>query len=224
VTLSSVALLAIVALEVAALAVLGIHLASGGGEVVTVSSSPTYASPVRLPAGTAYVRSTVVAPDTIVVAHWIHTRRGVFSVRIQVPRVLGLAPQALEVSDLVVASDGRSIPEATLPRGRRVQAYRVPPGRHFYVSYVLTGPIQPGRSPSGPTLSVVTALGVSTPPALITRTIHRVVGAPVVGVVCSASRPKAVATPCGQKVGRGWRVDLRGTHSADRVMARMKPS
>ena len=221
-TTSTVALVGIVALEVGALAVLGVHLASGRGEVATVSSSATYGPPVHLLPGTAYVRSTVIAPNTIVVTHWIHAGRGAYRVRIQVPRLPGLAPDALAVSDLVVVSDGRSIAEPTLPHGLRVQTYLVPPGRHFYVSYVLTGPIEPSGSPKGSEPSMVTALGVSTPPSPVTRTTHSVVGAPVLGLTCSANRPKADATPCGRKVGSAWRVDLRSAHAADRVMARME--
>src|SRR4051794_8891729 len=68
---STAALVGVVALEVAALGVLAYHVASRTDEAVTVSST-SYAAPVRLPAGTAYVRSRVVAPGTLMVSHWIH--------------------------------------------------------------------------------------------------------------------------------------------------------
>lgn len=218
---STVALVGIVALEVGALAVLGVHLASGGDEVATVAASGFYAAPVHLPAGTAYVRSRVVAPGTLVVTHWIHADRDVDSVRVQVPEAPGPGPRAVAVSDLVVASDGRSIREATLVPGQVLTTFTVPPGRRIFVSYVLTGAVPPQGSQPGKGLAQVTALDVSAPPVTVTRTAHHVLGARLLGLECSPPLPDAVPRPCGRASGDGWRVDLLGGHSSDRVLARL---
>jgi hypothetical protein len=125
------------------------------------------------------------------------------------------------VSDLVVASDGRSIREATLVPGQVLTTFTVPPGRRIFVSYVLTGAVPPQGSQPGKGLAQVTALDVSAPPVTVTRTAHHVLGARLLGLECSPPLPDAVPRPCGRASGDGWRVDLLGGHSSDRVLARL---
>ena len=218
---STMALVGIVGLEVAALGVLGAHLVSGRHEVAPVSADRSYAAPVDVPAGTAYVRSRVVAPDALAVTHWIHTGRPVSSLRIQVPRTPGLAPGQVAVTNLVIASGGRSIPGSVLPAAGSVRTYVLPPGRRIYVSYVLTGTVQSSGSPPGRALAQITALDVATPQGPFHRTVFRVVGAKILAIACAPNRPNGIALPCGETVAGGWQVDLRGARSDDRVTAQM---
>jgi hypothetical protein len=218
---STAALVGIVGLEVAALAVLGAHLVSGRHEVAPVSADRSYAAPVDVPAGTAYVRSRLVAPDTLAVTHWIHTGRPVSSLRIQVPRTPGLAAGQVAVTNLVIASGGRSVPGSVLPAAGSLRTYVLPPGRRIYVSYVLTGTVRSSGSPPGRALAQITALDVATPQGPFHRTVFRVVGAKILALACAPNRPNGIALPCGETVAGGWQVDLRGARSDDRVMAQM---
>jgi hypothetical protein len=219
---STAILVLIVALEVGALGVLAFHLTRGNDELGRTVSSRIHGPPTRLPAGTAFVRSRVVAPDTIMVTHWIHAGRDVRALRMQVPKVPGLGPRAISVSDLVVISDGRSIPQAAPPQGRVAATYVLPPGRHVYVSYLLTGAIRSHGSGNARAVARITALRVSTPPVLLRDITHSVVGARDLALACAPRLPTAVPRTCGGPAGGGWRVELRGVRKGDRVLARMK--
>lgn len=221
VSVSTMILLAVVGLEVVAMVVLGMHLGSPNDQGAVVSYRSSYVAPVDVPVGTSYVRSRVVAPDTLRVSHWIHADRDISRVRIRVPHVPGLAPGALTVSDLVIASDGQPVPAPGLPGAGHGRSYVVPPGRDVYVGYVLEGALQHSSSPAGRALARLTSLEVATPQAPGTGTTDTVVGARVLALACSPGGHHALPRPCGSETRGTWRVVLRGGHTSDRVMAQL---
>lgn len=221
-SVSTVILLTIVGLELVAMAVLALHLrASPHDEGSVVSYRSGYAAPVPVPVGTAYVRSTVVAPEALRVTHWVHTGSDVGRVRIRVPHMPGLAPGTVALSDLVIASDGQPVPASRLPGTGPGRTYVVPAGRHIYVRYVLLGALERSSSPAGRALARFTALDVDTPEDSVARTRHTVVGARVLALACSADRPDALPHPCGSETNGTWRVVLGSGHTHDRVTAQM---
>jgi hypothetical protein len=194
---------------------------ANNGAGAAPSSANRYAPPVRVPVGTSYVRTRVIGPEQLRVTHWIHTHSGVLQVRVRVPHVPGLEPGAVQVSRLVVASDGRSVPGAAAPQASREATYVVPPGRQIYVSYVLTGAVQLTGSSPGRALARITSLDVVAAQDPVARTMFSIVGARVLALACAHGRPSGLPRPCGRVTDGRWQVDLRNAHTDDRVMAQM---
>lgn len=219
-SVSTAVLLLVVGLEVAAAAVLAVRLGSAHDEGATVSGRSSYGAPVRVPVGTAYVSTRVVAPESLRVTHWLHTGSDITRVRIHVPQVPGLVGE-VTVSNLVIAAEGQPVTAPALPSQALGQTYVVPAGRHIYVSYVLQGALQRDSAPAGRALARFTALDVATPQAPVTRSRRSVAGARVLALACSPSRPGALPYPCGSPAGSTWGVVLAKGHTGDRVMAQL---
>jgi hypothetical protein len=209
-------------------AAVAVHLLRGSGLGVVASSTPEtrrYVAPVPVSAGTAFVSTEVLDPQSLRVTHWIHTDRPVSRVRISAPRVPGVAADAVGVSDLVVASGSQTVGGVTAPGPGSARVYVVPPGRWIYVSYVLTGVLQHSGTPAGRALAPLTALGVSTDQDPVVSSLHRVEGAQVLALACSSTRsPTALVRPCGTVHGGTWQVELHAPHTSDRVLAQMNLS
>lgn len=203
-----------------------VHRLRGSGlSGTTTPGGRRYVAPVPVSAGTAFVSTQVVAPQTLRVTHWIHTDQPVFRVRISAPQVPGVVTGAIRVSDLVVASGAQTVSGVTAPAQGSAHVYVVPAGRWIYVSYVLSGVLQRSGTPKGRALAPLTALGVSTDQDPVVTTLHRVVGAQVLALACSStSHPAALVRPCGTVRDGTWQVELRGAHTGDRVLAQMNLS
>jgi hypothetical protein len=210
----------VLALEVAVLlALLVPHVLRDGGTDHTAADR--YAAPAPVPAGTSFVRTQVISSQSLRVTHWIHTDRPVYRVRIDTPQVPGVAADALVASGLILASDGRAVPDAKRPTAGAAHTYAVPPGRRIYVTYVLTGAIQHSAPPAGRALAVLTTLGVTTIQDPVVQTTHSIVGASILTLACSPNRSGAVPRPCGTARNGSWQVELHAPHTGDRVLAQM---
>jgi hypothetical protein len=205
------------------LALVGLRAMSDHGGDVLTSGDP-YSAPVPVAADSAFVRTRVVAPERLRVAHWIHTDRLVHRVRISAPRATAADGGAIVVSDLVLASDGRIVQGERPPSPGSTHTYDVLPGHRIYVTYVLSGALLYGGTPAGRALAPVTSLGVATVGDPVAQVTHSVVGAQVLSLACTPNHPGAIPRPCGTVHDGSWRVDLGKAHAGDRVMAQMNLS
>ncbi|WP_151083549.1 hypothetical protein [Nocardioides cynanchi] len=220
-SVSTLILLVVVGLEIAAMAVLAFHLAASPQDQGATVSFRSYAAPVPVPMGTAYVRSRVVSPEDLRVTHWVHTGGDVSRLTIRLPHVPGLAPGAVTVSDLLIASDGQQATAPALAGHGPGQTYVVPAGRHIYVSYLLHGALDRSSTVAGRVLARFTALDVATPQQPVDRARYTVLGGRVLAMACSPDRPHALPRPCGGPAGGAWRAVLGRGHTDDRVMAQL---
>ena len=210
----------VVLLLMTALATLVVReIKRGGGDTGSLAGQVSYAAPVAVPAGDAYVRSTVLPGGRLRVEHWIRTRHLRNELRIQLPDVTGLPPGALTAGHLVLAADGlRVYAPASVPRRGLMLA--VPPAHRLFVSYVLSGAVQASDHPAGRALARVVAIDVDTGEPT-TRSVTTVVGAHVLALACSAPTRGALPQPCGAVRDGAWQVELATPHAHDRVMAQL---
>ncbi len=201
-------------------ALLARHLAAPDDREVAATASAPYLAPVRVPVGNAFVRTQVVAPDSLRVTHWVHTDRPVTVVRVGAAQAPGVAA-VIGVSKLVVAADGRTVLRERAPSAASAHTYVVPPSRRIFVTYVLTGALQRSDTLATRALAPLTALDVSTVQAPVHQATYSVVGAQVLQLACSANEPTSLPRPCGTVRDGSWQVDLRGPETKDRVIAQL---
>jgi hypothetical protein len=194
----------------------------GSDEQPIVIHSHPFAAPVRLIPDSSFVRSRVLTSGDIVVKHWIRTSRRVQAVNLRAPPVRGLKPQALSVSDLVVASDGLRMPVLSPVDPDGVMTFELPPTKRIYVRYRLTGVVQSSGGPDTRALARITALDVSTSTRLVHTTLN-VVGAQVLALACTP-KGRDVPTPCGTKRGGRWSASLGPGQQDSQVMAQLNLS
>jgi hypothetical protein len=194
----------------------------GSEEQPVVIHRHPYAAPVRLVPDTSFVRSRVLTSGDVVVKHWIRTSHRVQAVNLQAPPVRGLKPQALSVSDLVVASDGMLMPVLSPVDPDGVMTFELPPTERIYVRYRLTGVVQSSGGPDTRALARLTALDVSTSTRLVHTTLN-VVGAQVLALACTP-KGRDVPTPCGTKRGGRWSASLGPGQQDNQVMAQLNLS
>jgi hypothetical protein len=202
-------------------AAVGIWLAAGwqGADRARLTRSETFAAPVRLAPDTSWVRSRVLPSGDLVVTHWIRSTRPVRTVTLRTPQVLGLAPDAVHVDQVVLAADGLLAPVAGQPHGTDVVTYRIPATHRLYVRYRLSGALQEA-GPDGRALARITSADVETGSSLV-ETTRTVVGAQVLALACSSAAPGAVAVPCGSVDDGRWSVHLGRSDGGSRVMAQL---
>jgi hypothetical protein len=200
----------------------GIWLTTSGGTTspTRLARSGTYQSPVRLAPNTSYVQTRVLPSGDLVVTHWIRSRRPVYWVRIRTPQVLGLAPGAVKVQDVTLASDGLLSSVVAQPPGLRLRTYAVPAAHTLFVRYRVSGAVERSRSAEGRALARLTALDVSIGEPLV-ETTQRVVGAQVLALACTPAGPRALAVPCGTVDHGSWQVRLARAHRDQQVSAQV---
>jgi hypothetical protein len=201
-----------------------VWLATGwhGGDRAQLTRSDTFDAPVRLAPDTSWVRSRVLRSGDLVVTHWIRSSRAVRTVTIRTPHVVGLAPDAVHVEQVVLATDGLLSPVEGQPRGTDQVTYRIPATHRLYVRYQLSGALQ-RSGPAGRALARITSADVEIGSSLA-ETTRTVVGARVLSLACSSARPGAVAVPCGSDHRGRWSVRLGRSDGASRVMAQLDVS
>jgi hypothetical protein len=189
-----------------AVAALGVRLVrQGTSDSGSLSSAKGPAAPVQLRAGSAYVRSTVLADGRIRVTHWIHPRKFVSEIRLHLPSVRGLASGALSVSDLVAVADGHRVYAPPSIAGDDATLY-VPGAHRIVLRYVLGGAVERTEPPAGRALARVVAVDVRDGHSTTRRTTA-VTGPRVLSLACTAPRRDALPLPCGTADGTGWSVD-----------------
>jgi hypothetical protein len=181
-----------------------------------------YAAPVRLAANSSFVRSNVLRSGDVVVTHWIHTGRPVDAVTLQAPRVIGLAPDAVSISGVVVAADGTRMPVSSAVRSTGPTTLAVLPADRLYVRYRLSGVVQVSGGAGERALARITALDVSTTSPMV-RTTLTVGGAEVLALACTPVG-QDVPVPCGRDTGEYWSARLGRGQQGSQVMAQLNLS
>jgi hypothetical protein len=181
-----------------------------------------YAPPVHLDRGSSLVRSRVLPSGDVVVKHWIRTDLPVDSVNLRVPRVAGLPPHALSVSDLILASNGtRTVASSPVdPVG--ISTFALPPTQWLYVRYRLSGVVQSSGGSGERALARITALDVTTS-SPVQRTTLAVVGAKVLSLACTP-QGQDMPTPCGNDSHGIWSTRLGQDEQGSQVMAQLNLS
>lgn len=192
-----------------------------GEQQATLSQVVTYAPPIPLSAGTAYIRSKVLPSGAMDVTEWIRTRSPAGSLTLRIPSAAGLAPGSVTISRVVIAANGSrtsSLPVAHQPSSLRV--FRLPATQSLYVRYRLTGAVQTATTP-GRAMAVITSLDVTTGKPL-TSTTETVVGPDVLALACSLGLPTAAPVSCGFFQQGRWSIRLDGAKQASRVSAQVE--
>jgi hypothetical protein len=182
----------------------------------------SYAPPVHLDRGSSLVRSRVLPSGDVVVKHWIRTDLPVRSVNLRVPRVAGLPPHALAISDLILASNGTQTVASSPVDPVGVSTFALPPTNWLYVRYRLSGVVQSSGGPGRRALARLTALDVTTS-SPVQHTTLAVVGAKVLSLACTA-HGQNVPTPCGTDSNGTWSTHLGQGEQGSQVMAQVNLS
>ncbi len=185
-----------------------------GPEVLTVQPA------TDLPRVGASVETRVTARGDLEVSHWIRTRVPLEQIRVAAFPAPGL-PEVPTAAAVLVAGDGKVVSRHD-EVGAAGRVYRfAQPVRLVYLSYRLTGAVDPAGSVTGRALLRVTALDVDyRPRAGPTRVT--VLGPVVRNLACFAREELPVlAAPCGMPRNDGWQVLLRGAAASDRVIAQV---
>jgi hypothetical protein len=213
----------IAALSAAAMVVAGLAwLVTGrnsGEHDLTLANN--FAPPTHLRPDTSFVRSRVLPSGDLDVTQWIHSRRLMYVVTLDVPRVAGLSPRSVSATGVTLASNGlRTAKLASMGSALGTRIFHIPPTHSLYIRYRLSGVVERSSGTSGRALARITSLDVGTTTRLV-NTTQTVVGARVLNLACTPEQPSGLTTPCGTEHGGNWVVRLHGAETTNQVMAQL---
>jgi hypothetical protein len=174
--------------------------------------------PVPLTNNESYARSRILPSGDLRVAEWIRSPTMLFSITLAAPRLPGRAPGAVRAHDLVIEAGHTVHGPMTVGAAGRTMGFMG--AKSIYLSYRLTGVLEP--SPSGNGRALARAISLDTYYESATGTSTRTVtGAEVLNLACWSEDRDAAPEPCGSVEGGQWQVELDADHRADRVMAQL---
>lgn len=187
---------------------------SGSSQVVS-----TFDPPVEVAEDSSYVQTRVGADGTLQVTHWIRTGEPLRSLGLHLPLFLDESGPG-RATDIEVLADGRLAAGPAEVDAATQGTYLFRSSRTVTVRYTLSDALELSKARGGRALARVTALDVTYAGEPASST-HRVEGASVLSLACSAAGATSAPSPCGSPDGGAWAVTLEGLSTSDRVMAQL---